>query len=412
MDSPALQDYSPFQLRRLLERLREGLYDPLAVRLLTAEHDALDARLQQTLWRSNDDTAAHLCICGGYGQGKSHTLAYIQTQALQQGYVVSAINLDPREVPLHQFRQTYRALMRSLTFPPTAGTDVSPTSLLDRWRTWLRAQPRTDVDPAVSLAASLPAAMPHPFKAAITALALPTLEVPVGRRALQQYRDYRPADFPWTLRRMLLGDTVPVTRLRPALKYRQVSFYRQAALAVDSHESFVQMTLALPALFRRMGYRGWILLFDEGEAIIQGPRPMRARGYRTLHRLVYPDAGRPGLYPVFAFTPDFFQRLHEEEYDLPPFERNYAEALQHLNVHHLRGLSRAAWHDLGATLITLHAAAYRWPADHGRLVPILTERLQTLPLHDPRATLKALVDELDQVQQQAFFVQRQVGGGG
>jgi hypothetical protein len=87
--------------------------------------------------------------------------------------------------------------------------------------------------------------------------------------------------------------------------------------------------------------------------------PMRARGYRTLHRLLYPDAGCPGLSPVVAFTPDFFQRLHEEEYDMPPFERNYAEALQHLNVHHLRGLSRAAWHDLGATLITLHAAAYR-----------------------------------------------------
>ena len=50
MDATALQDYSPFQLRRLLERLREGLYDPLAVRLLTADHAALDARLQQTLW--------------------------------------------------------------------------------------------------------------------------------------------------------------------------------------------------------------------------------------------------------------------------------------------------------------------------------------------------------------------------
>ena len=409
MDATALQDYSPFELRRLLERLREGLYDPLAVRLLTAEHTALDARLQQTLWRSGDDAEAHLCVCGSYGQGKSHTLAYIQAQALQRGYVVSAINLDPREVPLHQFRQTYRALMRSLTFPPTAGSEVAPMSFPDRWRTWLRAQPRTDVDPAVSLAASLPAAMPHPFKAAMTALALPTLEVPVGRRILKQYRDYRPADFPWTLRRMLLGDSVPVARLRPALKYRQVSFYRQATLAVDSHESFVQMTLALPALFRRMGYRGWVLLFDEGEAMIQGPRPMRARGYRTLHRLLYPAAACPGLHPVFAFTPDFFQRLHEEEYDLPPFERNYAEAWQHLNVHHLRGLSRVAWHDLGTTLMTLHAAAYHWPADHAHLMPLLTARLQTLPLHDPRATLKALVDELDQVQQQAFFAQRQAG---
>jgi hypothetical protein len=45
-------------------------------------------------------------------------------------------------------------------------------------------------------------------------------------------------------------------------------------------------------------------------------------------------------------------------------------------------------------------------------MPGLTARLQTLPLHDPRATLKALVDELDQVQQQAFFAQRQVTGEG
>jgi len=410
MDTTALQDYSPFQLRRLLERLREGLYDALAVRLLTADHAALDARLQQSLWRSGDDTGAHLCVCGGYGQGKSHTLAYIQAQALHQGYVVSAINLDPREVPLHHFRQTYRALLRSLTFPPGAGSDAASVSFLDRWRTWLQAQPRTDLDPAVSLAAVLPAAMPHPFKAAITALALPTLEVPAGRRPLAQYHDYRPADFPWTLRRMLLGDMVPVARLRPVLKYRQVSFYRQATLAVDSHESFVQMTLALPTLFQRMGYRGWVLLFDEGEAMMQVPRPMRARGYRTLYRLLSLDAPCPGLHPVFAFTPDFFQRLHEEEYHLPPFERNYAEALRHLNVHHLQGLSRAAWHDLSATLITLHAAAYHWPADHERLMPVLTARLQTLPLHDPRATLKALVDELDQVQQQAFFAQRQAGG--
>ena len=64
MDAAALQDYSPFQFRRLLERLREGLYDPLAVRLLTADHAALDARLQQTLWRSGDDTEAHLCVWG------------------------------------------------------------------------------------------------------------------------------------------------------------------------------------------------------------------------------------------------------------------------------------------------------------------------------------------------------------
>jgi len=33
-------------------------------------------------------------------------------------------------------------------------------------------------------------------------------------------------------------------------------------------------------------------------------------------------------------------------------------------------------------------------------VPLRTTRLAVLPLHDPRFTLKALVDELDQVPQQ------------
>ena len=404
MDHSVFQGYRAFHLRRLLERLREGLYDPLAVQLLTAERDVLDARLHQELWRPESDTGSHLCVCGAYGQGKSHTLAYMQATALQQGYVVSAINLDPREVPLHQFRQTYRALWRSLTLPPL--DSVAPPSFIDTWRVWTSTQPRTAADPATSLAALLPEAMPHPFKAILVALVLPTLEVPPARRRLARYRDFRPAEFPWSLRRALWGEHVPVVRLRAALKYRQVAFYRQASLALHGDEPFVQMVLALPTLFRRLGYRGWVLLFDEGEAIIQGSRPMRARGYRTLHRLLYPEAPCPGFHPVFAFTPDFFQRLHEEEYDLPPFERDYASAWRHLTVYHLRELSRAAWHDLCATLIALHAAAYHWSANYEQLLPVLTARLQTLPLQDPRTTLKALVDELDQVQQQAFFAPR------
>ena len=79
-------------------------------------------------------------------------------------------------------------------------------------------------------------------------------------------------------------------------------------------------------------------------------------------------------------------------------------------MYQLRGLSPAAWQDLCHTLIGLHAAAYGWHAEPEHLVPLLTVRLATLPLHDPRLTLKALVDELDQVQQQTFFT-RGVGVG-
>jgi hypothetical protein len=409
METPVPSDlagYSTFQLRRLLERLREGLYDPLAVRLLTAQRAELDAWIRRDLSKVEAGAGAHLCVCGPYGQGKSHTLAYLQEAALQQGYAVSAINLDPREAPLHQFRQAYRALLHGLTLPVEATPSAAFSSLTDAWSAWAKTQARTLEDRSSALAALLPAEMPHVFKAILVALALPTLEVAPRQRAFAHPRDFQPGEFPWTLHRALEGDTVPVVRLRAALKYRQVSFYRQASLALSGDEPFLQMVLALPQLFRCMGYRGWVLLFDEGEAIAQVRRPQRARSYRILHRLLCPDSPPPGFYPVFAFTPDFFQRLQEEDYSLPEFDCNYAEAWRRLSIYQVRNLSQADWRDLCASLVAIHAAAYGWHAEHERLLTQLTALLPALPLQDPRSTLKGLVDELDHVHQQKWFAQQ------
>lgn len=398
-----LRSHPPFDARRALERLREGLYDSFAVRLLTAHHEALDAWFDADLERLDAGEAVHLCVCGPYGQGKSHTLTYLRERALERGYVVSSINLDPREAPLHQFRQVYRALLETLTFPVRA--EGTSTSLVDAWQSWATAQALPSEDAGTALAALLPAVMPHLFKTVMTALTQPTLSVPQNRRRLKRYRDYRPTDFPTTLRRVLCGEAVPVARVRPALKYRQVAFYREHSLAVPGDEPFVQMIAALSQLFRRMGYQGWVLLFDEGEAMIQVRSPLRARSYRILHRLLCPESAQPGFYPVFAFTPDFFQQVHDENYALPYFDRDYAAAWRDLSVYQLSSLSRSDWQELCETLVALHGTAYQWAAHRDGLLPRLVDRLDVLPLQDTRATLKALVDELDQAQQEAFFAE-------
>ena len=392
-----------FAVRRALERLREGLYDPVAVRLLTAYREELDAQFHADLQRLQAGDAVHLCVSGPYGQGKSHTLTYLRERALEQGYVVSAINLDPREAPLHQFRQVYRALLDALTFPSDAAAPSAPASIVEAWQDWAKSQVLLSEESSTELAARLPSGMPHAFKATLVALAQETVHVPQGARRLKCYRDYRPAEFPAILQRTLSGETVPVARLRPALKYRQVTFYRDASLTLPGDEPFLQMISSCSQLFRVMGYKGWVLLFDEGEAMIQVRSPLRARSYHILHHLLYPADSQSGFYAVFAFTPDFFQQIREEDYDLPYFDRDYAAAWRHLSIYQLRSLSRDAWLDLCKTLITLHGEAYQWTAEPDTLLPRLTERLGTLPLQDTRITLKALVDELDQVQQQAFF---------
>ena len=262
--------------------------------------------------------------------------------------------------------------LHGLTFPAVSEGPAAYASFIDAWSAWAKAQTLASEDRTSALAALLPAEMPHVFKAILVALAQPTLEVAPRQRGFARYRDFRPGEFPWTLRRALQGETVPVVRLRAALKYRQVPFYRQASLALSGDEPFLQMVLALPQLFRRMGYRGWVLLFDEGEAISQVRRPQRARSYRILHRLLYPDPPSLGFYPVFAFTPDFFQRLQEEDYGLPEFDCDYAQAWRQLSIYQLRGFSPVVWQDLCETLIALHAAAYGWHADREHLLPLLT----------------------------------------
>lgn len=402
-----LNGASGFAVRRALERLREGLYDSLAVRLLTANHSELDARIDADLKRLEAGQPVHLCVSGPYGQGKSHTLTYLRERALEQGYVVSAVNLDPREAPLHQFRQVYRALLDNMTFPIGEGSE----SFTEAWCAWaetvLSSQPAEHSEEADDtseiLAASLPGAMPHPFKATLVGLARPTLHVPPGKRKLRQYRDYRPTAFPVTLHRVLMGETVPVASLRPALKYRQVLFYRQASLALRGEEPFFLMIETVAQLLRQMGYKGWILLFDEAEAIMQVRSNLRARAYRNLDGFLSPALTPSAVYPVFAFTPDFFQKIREEDYDLPYFDENYATAWRDLSVYSLRGLSRATWEELSGTLIALHTEAYHWSADREQLLPLLHSRLNALPLQDTRVTLKGLIDELDQVQQEAFF---------
>ncbi|SDU21037.1 BREX system ATP-binding domain-containing protein [Desulfobacula phenolica] len=87
------------------------MFDLLGVRLLTTGETQLATAFDKGVKAIDSDKSSHLCVCGAYGQGKSHSLNYIKQRALDQNFVVSYVNLDPRQVPFHDFKSVYRALM-------------------------------------------------------------------------------------------------------------------------------------------------------------------------------------------------------------------------------------------------------------------------------------------------------------
>ncbi len=406
MMEKGLSSEDQFQLRRAIERLREGLFDPVAVRLLTAHEERLNESMDQGLKAIEAGSSAHLCIVGAYGQGKSHSLTYIQDRALNLGYATSMINLDPREIPFHDFRQVYRALMASLRLP---GND---SGFIQRWKAWAEANLFSD-DCAPDPRACLPSEMPHLFKSVLTAMAQKSLTLTDRQKQSKKHGGYRPREFPYILSRALMGEPVPLNKLRDALKYRQVSFYREASLVCRGMEPYLDMVRALAQLLLQMGCKGWVTLFDEGESIALARLTARSRSYRLLHRMLFPDTPSKGLFPVFAFTDDFLFQIEQEDYDrvwmrgdaeTPYFDKNYAEALgRNLSIYRLHDLSKEEWPGLIDKLINLHAGAYRWDPPRDRLHQLLLECLESAQTGETRLKLKLLVDQIDIAHQEKIL---------
>ncbi len=412
----SLDRASNFHIRRTMERLREGLFDSLGVQLLTAGETHMSRVFDQGAKAVDKNRRVHLCVCGTYGQGKSHSLTYIRQRALSQGFVTSHINLDPKESPFHELPRVYQALVTRIQFPG------QETSLAEQWKSWAEQTiadgPEQEDEPEPEISTNeqkasrlldiLPDEMPHFFKTVLTALALETIPLSKDEMRLRKHAAYHPHEFPYLLDHALTGEIMTILRLRPAFKYREVSFYKDAPLVCKGWEPYLMMIFSLSSLFRQMGFRGWVLLFDEGESIAQARINSRNKSYQILHRMFVPETPVFGLYPVFAFTDDFFMRLQREDYERirvwkgeesPYFERNYAEAWGKLTIFRLKGLSPKEWIDLSVKLMMIHARAYHWDPPETQAYEAMTRRLGETRDQESRLKIKALVDQLDLLHQ-------------
>jgi hypothetical protein len=400
-----------FFLRRAVERIRDGLFDPLGVQWLTSGEEKLNQLFDQGVTRLETGRPCHLCICGAYGQGKSHSLTYLKQRALAENFVVSYINLDPRQVPFHDFKTVYRALMGAMTFPD------GENSFTEIWQqaaqTWLNRPENRDK----TILDMIPADMPHRFRSILAAMASPNMDLAPNKRKLKKHARFKPREFPWILKNALMGKDIPVFRLQATFHYRQVPFYKDHSLVCKDPGQYLAAVKALARLFTTLGFKGWMLLFDEGESIGQTRITSRSKSYELLHDIFCPDTGTPGFFPVFAFTHDFFTLVADEPYDrtraargrkkdrsgpeqIPCFRRNFHRAWnKDLNIHLLQDLSARDWQVLIRKLLFLHGKAYGWEPQSAALEKEAARVLSRHGRAESRMKLRLLVNHLDLEQQ-------------
>lgn len=375
-----------FSSRRAIERLRDGLFDPIAVNRLTMEENQIKKSFYKGLEALEKGKSDHLCLCGPYGQGKSHTLTYLNQQALSQGYATSFVQLDLREIPFYQFSVVYQALMEKLCLPDGAEFAAA-------WKKWGNEDSLGLLSP-----------MPHRFQMILTAMLCKNKPLPEKQKLLKKEKSYRPKEFSNWLEKALMGHNLPISYLKSILKHRDVEGYQKEPLICRGNLPYVQMVQALGNVLKKMGYKGLVLFFDEAESITQGRLKSRAKGYEILDQFFQ---SKNSIYPIFAFTEDFFAKVKDEQYDdeKQTFCKNYAEAWKNLNVLQLQDASTAGWESLQTRLIQLYTEAYQ--IDFSSQTIEIKERLQglvdKLKSQETRFKLKALVNQLDIETQHRFL---------
>ncbi len=284
--------------QRALEALRNGVPNADAVRALGCmQPEALDRfrrQLEQLAGKSTDGGPSFvpgMLIAGDFGAGKSHTLSFLEQEALARNFVVSRLVIS-KETPLHDPAKLFQAAVREARLPESRGSLLHELALRIDYRS----------------------------NAAKSFVGWATRGQPFGMVAASVLIDERShnAELKERIVNWWSGEKLEVAQVRAGLKEIdmpkavEVKAVSIAALAPVRFEFAVRLA-------RAVGVSGWVLLFDEIELVARYSLLQRARAYAELARWLgaVPEQGILGITAVAAISNDFdidvLQRRNDHE---------------------------------------------------------------------------------------------------
>lgn len=229
-------------------------------------------------------------VQAGFGAGKTHFLYCVREMAWEQGYAVADVVLSSRECPFDKSLQVYRSVAAKVGLPPREGEllprEGLPFLLEDllsarleelgerQVRLWLEEEVRRlPCDNAA-------------FREAVSAFLLACLDREEGQRRI--------------LAAWLLGQELPPS------KHREVGVYESISEA-NAFPMLRSLTQVLP----RLGPRGTVILFDEGDRVMSLSASRSQRLMDNLRQLIdlCGQARFPGVMVLYAVPPEFLRNI-------------------------------------------------------------------------------------------------------
>lgn len=294
---------------RAIESLRTGVPNTMAVSRLGCDQPKITANFELLLDRTSQGTAiggnhSAMLIKGGFGSGKSHTLAFLENLALKQRFVTSRISIN-KETPLSDPDKLFRALADSAVLPDRSGIGIfeagqqlaADTDAYRQLEHWANSQKGLD----------------GRFGACMKLFRLAR-------------RDFEMRD---QIIRFWSGDPIGVHWVKTSL--RDVGAPTSGSLSIVRMRDLGRQRAEFASrMLRTVGYRGWVWLIDEVELIGSYSLLQRMRSYSEIGRMIKDDSDLncPGVVAVLAITDDFDSAVIQGKQDLTMMPPYFAERCQ------------------------------------------------------------------------------------
>jgi hypothetical protein len=285
---------SSLDAKRALEALRNGVPNSFAVRALGCmQPEALEAfskQLDCLAAGAEPPVVRGTLLVGEFGAGKSHTLAYLQQEALKRGFVVSRLVIS-KETPLYDPSRLFVAVVREARLPDGRGAALHELAGRVDYRS-------SSATPFVEWALR---GQPLGIVGATVAIHERTSDPELSEKILQF----------WS------GEKLAVAEVRAAL--RDLGLASAHEIRTPTLKQLAPVRIELAArLARAAGMAGWVVLFDEVELVARYSLLQRAKAYAELARWLgaEPAPGVPGMAAVAAITDDFAAEVLQRRGDL------------------------------------------------------------------------------------------------
>jgi len=287
--------------KQVVESLRKGLPPTRGVELYSVGNEKLIAGTKRFHLADIGERGVIRFVSGSWGAGKTHFFRQLRETAFAEGCLVSTVELNVDEAPLNKFEKVFYSIVRNIASPSLFHQDLHIQEVAPFGRV---------VWESLCSLGGLPLEHTQPVPYENLQIAVEKLMADNGididfRKIVRKY---------WETFLPEGADPAAQQQLRSEIlqwfagEGTRGTFSKNFGVSkIVGRENAKLMLQSLANFIRLSGYRGLLILFDEAEQAYSILRKSALKdAHNNLLSLINNIDGIPGLFLLYATTPDFY----------------------------------------------------------------------------------------------------------